>query len=135
MEAAKTAQAHDFIMSFPEGYHTLLGQGGVNLSGGQKQRVSIARALIKKPEILILDDCTSAVDVITEEQIRKALKIYIHGLTSIIIAQRISSVIGADRIIVLDDGKIAGMGRHGVLIKTCRVYQDIFQSQFGKGGV
>ena len=128
-EAAKVAQSHEFISTFPEGYNTKLGQGGVNFSGGQKQRVSIARALIKKPEILILDDCTSAVDVATEEKIREALKKYSVGLTSLIIAQRITSVIAADKIIVLDNGVAVGMGKHEELMESCRVYQDIFHSQ------
>lgn len=132
-EAARISQAHDFIASFPEGYNTMLGQGGVNFSGGQKQRVSIARALVKKPEILILDDSTSAVDVATESRIREALKGYIKGLTCFIIAQRITSVMEADRILVLDNGQIAGFGTHEELIKTCSIYQDIFQSQIGRG--
>lgn len=132
MEAAKVAQAHDFIASFPEGYNTQLGQGGVNLSGGQKQRISIARALIKKPEVLILDDCTSAVDVSTESRIRENLKKYSAELTTIIIAQRITSVMTADKIIVLDNGKIASMGTHEELMQSSKVYQDIFRSQIGK---
>jgi ATP-binding cassette subfamily B protein len=131
-EAAKLAQAHGFIEQFPEQYDTLLGQGGVNLSGGQKQRISIARALIKKPKILILDDCTSAIDLITEEKIRGGLKNYMGDLTSLIVAQRIISVMEADQIIVLDKGKIAGIGRHSELLKNCQIYQDIFISQLGK---
>jgi ATP-binding cassette, subfamily B, multidrug efflux pump len=134
-EAAKAAQAHEFISSFPEGYNTVLGQGGVNLSGGQKQRISIARALIKVPKILILDDCTSAVDVATEAKIREALKNQSNGLTAIIIAQRITSVIGADKIIVLDNGEIEGIGTHEALLDTCEVYKDIFRSQIGKEGI
>lgn len=134
-DAAKVAQAHDFISSFPEKYDTLLGQGGVNLSGGQKQRVAIARALIRKPEILILDDSTSAVDVATEGKIRESLKKFIADLTCLIIAQRITSVIDADRIIVLDNGEIAGEGTHKELMETCVVYQDIFYSQIGKEGI
>jgi ATP-binding cassette subfamily B protein len=132
IEAAKVSQAHDFIASFPEGYNTQLGQGGVNLSGGQKQRISIARALIKKPEVLILDDCTSAVDVSTESRIRENLKKYSKELTTIIIAQRITSVMTADKIIVLDNGKIASMGTHEELMQSSKVYQDIFRSQIGK---
>jgi ATP-binding cassette subfamily B protein len=131
-EAARVSQADDFIKAFPEGYHTKLGQGGVNLSGGQKQRISIARALIKKPEILILDDCTSAVDVTTETKIREALKEYSKYLTTIIIAQRITSVMGADKIVVLDNGEIASLGTHEQLMETCQIYQDIFRSQIGK---
>ncbi|KPU46090.1 putative ABC transporter ATP-binding protein [Oxobacter pfennigii] len=132
LKAAKEAQAHDFIASFPEGYNTMLGQGGVNLSGGQKQRVSIARALIKEPKILILDDCTSAVDMNTEAKIRQALRQHFNKLTCIIIAQRITSVMGADRVIVLDDGEIAGMGSHEELLNCCDVYKDIYHSQIGR---
>lgn len=134
-KAAEVAQASDFISGFPEGYGTLLGQGGVNLSGGQKQRVSIARALVRKPEILILDDSTSAVDVATEAKIREALKKYSAGLTCIIIAQRITSVMNADKIIVLDHGDVVGMGTHEELMQSCEVYQDIFRSQIGKEAV
>ncbi|MBP3966053.1 ABC transporter ATP-binding protein [Paenibacillus lignilyticus] len=130
--AARMAQAHDFIMDCPEGYDTLLGQGGVNLSGGQKQRVSIARALIRQPSILILDDCTSAVDTSTESRIKEALREYAQGLTCILIAQRMSSVMDADRIIVLDNGEIVGSGRHGELMLTCAAYQEIYRSQTGK---
>ena len=130
--AASAAQAHSFISSFPEGYETRLGQGGVNLSGGQKQRLAIARALIKSPEILILDDCTSSVDVATETEIRKALKKYFGKLTCIIVAQRITSVIDADRIIVLDKGEISCIGTHHELMESCTVYKDIFHSQIGK---
>jgi ATP-binding cassette subfamily B protein len=129
--AAAAAEAHDFITSFPEGYDTQLGQGGVNLSGGQKQRIAIARALIRKPEILILDDCTSAVDVATEARIRNALKVYAEGLTCITIAQRITSVLASDKIIVLDNGEMVGFGSHAELMKTNVVYQDIFHSQMG----
>jgi ATP-binding cassette, subfamily B, multidrug efflux pump len=132
IEACKIAQADNFIASFPEGYNTQLGQGGVNLSGGQKQRLSIARALIKKPEVLILDDCTSAVDVTTEASIRESLKKYSSELTTIIIAQRITSVMTADKIVVLDNGEIASIGVHEELIRTSKVYQDIFRSQIGK---
>ncbi|MEG1795472.1 MAG: ABC transporter ATP-binding protein [Clostridium sp.] len=134
-EAAQVAQAHEFITSLPEGYNTILGQGGVNVSGGQKQRISIARALIKKPEILILDDCTSAVDVTTEAKIRDALKEYSNKLTCIVIAQRITSVISADRIIVLENGEIVGIGKHQELMEICEVYKDIFRSQIGKEAV
>lgn len=132
IEACKIAQANNFITSFPEGYNTQLGQGGVNLSGGQKQRLSIARALIKKPEVLILDDCTSAVDVTTETSIREGLKKYSSELTTIIIAQRITSVMTADKIVVLDNGKIESIGTHEELMRTSKVYQDIFRSQIGK---
>lgn len=135
VEAAQVAQAHEFICTQPKEYNTILGQGGVNLSGGQKQRVSIARALIKKPEILILDDCTSAVDVTTEEKIREALKKYSSNLTTIIIAQRITSVMSADRILVLENGEVAGLGTHEELMKTSEVYKDIFRSQIGKEAI
>lgn len=130
--ACKAACAHDFIMSFPEQYDTLLGQGGVNLSGGQKQRLSIARALIKEPKILILDDSTSAVDMETESKIQKALK-EMKGTTIFIIAQRISSVMNADKIIVLEDGEIVAEGRHEELLKTSPIYQDIYHSQIREG--
>lgn len=133
--AARVAQAHEFISSFPEGYNTLLGQGGVNLSGGQKQRVSIARALVRNPRILIMDDSTSAVDMATEARIREGLKEYLSGLTCLIIAQRITSVMGADRILVLDNGEMAGMGTHGELMQSCEVYRDIYRSQIGKEGM
>jgi ATP-binding cassette subfamily B protein len=131
-QAAAIAQAHDFINSFPEGYDTLLGQGGVNLSGGQKQRISIARALVRHPEILILDDSTSAVDVVTEAAIREGLREYSRDLTCFIITQRITSVMRTDKILVLDAGVIVGAGKHEELMKTCTVYQEIFRSQIGK---
>lgn len=134
-QAASAAEAHEFIAAFPEGYDTFLGQGGVNLSGGQKQRVSIARALVRKPEILILDDCTSAVDVTTEARIKKALRSYSKSLTCIVIAQRITSIMDADKILVLDNGELTGIGRHEELMKTCEVYQDIFHSQIGREGI
>lgn len=132
VEAARIADAHQFIIDSPEGYDSRIGQGGVNFSGGQKQRLSIARALVKKPEILILDDSTSAVDIATERRIKQSLKNYVKGMTCIIIAQRISSVADADRIIVLDDGKIVGNGTHEELLKNCPTYQEIYLSQFGK---
>lgn len=131
-KAAQMAEAHEFISSFPEGYQTRLGQGGVNLSGGQKQRIAIARALVRNPEILILDDSTSAVDVATEVKIKEAIRQYARQITCFIIAQRISSVLDADKIIVLDNGRIVGIGVHEELIKNCHVYQEIFQSQMGK---
>lgn len=127
--AAKDAQAHDFVMSFPQQYETVLGQGGVNLSGGQQQRLSIARALLKRPVILILDDSTSAVDTATEASIRTALQKNHHNTTTIIIAQRISSIESVDRIVILDDGRIIGIGTHEELLKTNAVYQEIYQSQ------
>lgn len=132
-KVAKIAEAHEFILSFNEGYDTYLGQGGVNLSGGQKQRVSIARALIKKPSILILDDSTSAVDLITERKIRDGLKEYLKDTTTILIAQRITSVMDADKILVMDRGKIVDQGKHNELMDRCEVYKDIYYSQLGKG--
>lgn len=132
IEAASIAGAHDFIISSPEGYQTRIGQGGINFSGGQKQRISIARALIKKPEILILDDSTSAVDMETEAKIKTALRKYTNGLTCLLIAQRITSIIDADKIVVMDQGQIVGTGKHNELLSECGVYQEIFQSQMGK---
>lgn len=135
IEASKAAQAHDFIANFSEGYETKMGQRGVNVSGGQKQRLSIARAIIKKPPILILDDSTSAVDMATEAKIQKALKELMGHTTCFVIAQRISTVLDADKIIVLEDGKIVSMGNHEELLKTSAVYQDIYRSQLGEGAV
>ncbi|MDB5085393.1 MAG: transporter [Bacilli bacterium] len=131
-QSLRMAQAHEFISTSPEGYQTRIGQGGVNFSGGQKQRLSIARALVRRPEILILDDSTSAVDAATEARIKQSLKKYAQGLTCLLIAQRISSIMDADKIIVLDNGEVVGIGKHQQLIKTCQVYQEIFQSQVGK---
>ena len=130
--AAKYAQADEFINSFTDGYKTNLGQGGVNVSGGQKQRLCIARALLKKPHILILDDSTSAVDTATEAKIRESFSGMLKDTTKLIIAQRISSVIDADKIIVLDDGKIAGIGKHTQLLSDCEPYQEIYYSQMDK---
>ncbi len=127
--AAQAAQAHDFIMSFPNGYETDLGQGGVNVSGGQKQRLCIARALLKHPKIMILDDSTSAVDTATDASIRAGLKKEFGDTTVIIIAQRISSVEDADRIIVMNDGKIDGIGTHDELISNNDIYRDVYLSQ------
>lgn len=127
--AAESAQAHNFVSSFTEGYETELGQGGVNVSGGQKQRLCIARALLKKPKILILDDSTSAVDTATERRIREAFEGELKDTTKIIIAQRISSVKDADRILVIDDGKIVGEGTHASLYKDCEAYREICISQ------
>jgi len=126
------AQAHGFITSFKDGYDTELGQGGVNVSGGQKQRLCIARTLLKKPKILILDDSTSAVDTATEAKIRESFKNELKGMTKIIIAQRISSVIDADKIVVIDDGKIVGMGTHDELMQSCETYTEIYYSQMDK---
>ena len=128
-EACRDAQIHDFIASQPKGYDTELGQGGVNVSGGQKQRLCIARAMLKKPKILILDDSTSAVDTATEAQIREAFYHNLADTTVFIIAQRISSVRGADKIIVLDEGTVAGMGTHKELLQQNDIYQEILASQ------
>ena len=129
----KLAQADGFIREFPEGYDTKIVQGGNNVSGGQKQRLCIARALLKKPKILILDDSTSAVDTKTDALIRKAFREEIPNTTKLIIAQRISSIEDADQIIVLDDGKIAGIGTSEELLKTNTIYREVYESQV-KGG-
>ncbi len=129
---AENAQAHGFITSFKEGYETELGQGGVNVSGGQKQRLCIARTLLKKPKILILDDSTSAVDTATEARIRESFNNELKGTTKIIIAQRISSVIDADKIVVIDDGQITGVGSHQELMQSCEAYAEIYYSQMDK---
>lgn len=128
-KACRAAAAHDFIKSFPNGYDTYLGQGGVNLSGGQKQRVCIARALLKKPKIIILDDSTSAVDTATDKKIREAFKKELPDTTKIIIAQRVASISDADRIIVLDDGKISAVGNHDELLKNSEIYREVYESQ------
>ena len=129
---ASYAQADSFVKSFPDGYDTKLEQGGVNVSGGQKQRLCIARALLKHPKILILDDSTSAVDTATEALIRKNFAKEIPDTTKIIIAQRISSVINADKILVVDEGEIVGEGTHEELMKSCETYQEIYYSQVEK---
>jgi len=133
IEAAKVSQAHEFIMSFPKGYDTEVGQRGVGLSGGQKQRISIARAILVKPQILILDDSTSSVDVETEALIQEALEKVMEGRTSFIIAQRISSVLKADKILVLDRGQIVAEGQHKELMETSPIYREIYDSQLGGG--
>ncbi len=133
--AAQAAHAHDFIMSLPDGYETQLGRRGVNLSGGQKQRLAIARAIIKKPSILILDDSTSAVDLKTEYLIQQSLKKLMKETTCFIIAQRISAVLEADQIILLEEGKIVGSGDHEELLRVNPIYQDIYRSQLEKEGV
>ena len=128
-EAAKAAQAHDFIMSFSDGYDTQLGRGGVNLSGGQKQRICIARALLRKPKILILDDSTSAVDSNTEQKIRRNLSELLKDTTVLIITQRLNTMQSADRVIVLEDGEIDAMGKPTELLEKSKVYQEIYYSQ------
>ena len=129
IQAAKDAQAYDFIMSFPDGFDTVLDQGGVNVSGGQKQRLCIARAMLRKPAVLILDDSTSAVDSATEAAIRESFAANLKETTVIIIAQRISSVQYADEILILEDDHIAARGTHEELLATSPIYQEIYQSQ------
>ena len=133
-QACRMACADEFIERFPDGYHTHIEQGGANVSGGQKQRLCIARALLKKPKVLILDDSTSAVDTATDARIRAAFRECILGTTKLIIAQRISSVMDADRIIVLNDGRIDGFGTHEYLLKTNAIYRDVYDSQNNGGG-
>ncbi|NUM46075.1 MAG: ABC transporter ATP-binding protein [Anaerolineales bacterium] len=140
--AAQAAQAHDFIVGFPEGYETRLGQRGVNLSGGQKQRLAIARALLPHPKVLILDDSTSAVDVETESRIEAALETWgqanrddLPRSTRIVVAQRISTVLKADKIIVLEEGRVVAQGTHRELLQTSSIYREIYQSQLGDGGL
>ena len=129
IQACKDSQAHDFIMNFPDGYETNLGQGGVNVSGGQKQRLCIARALLKKPKILILDDSTSAVDTATEGKIRKALHKNMNETTKIIIAQRILSIKDADKIVVLDKGAIVAQGTFEELRQSCQLFGELVRRQ------
>jgi len=133
VEAAKAAQAHDFITKFPEGYETTVGQRGVNLSGGQKQRIAIARALLMKPKILILDDSTSSVDVATEAKIEKALDEQMNDSTRFVVAQRISTVLTADKILVLENGRMVAEGNHHQLMETSPIYREIYDSQLGEG--
>ena len=128
------ACADEFIEKMPQGYNTEIEQGGTNVSGGQRQRLCIARALLKKPKILILDDSTSAVDTATDAKIRKAFAEEIPGTTKLIIAQRISSVQGCDRIIVMDDGKVNGFGTHDELLKSNDIYREVYESQTGMSG-
>ncbi len=134
IHACKLACAHDFIMGFPDAYHHKIEQGGTNVSGGQKQRLCIARALLKKPQILILDDSTSAVDTKTDASIRKAFREEIPGTTKLIIAQRVASVQDADMIIILENGQVADVGNHAELMERCSIYQEVYYSQ-QKGGL
>ena len=129
VSACKNACAHEFIESFPDGYDTYIEQGGTNVSGGQRQRLCIARALLKNPRVLILDDSTSAVDTKTDALIRKAFSEYIPSTTKIIIAQRISSVQDADRILVLDGGKVSAFGTHEQLLAGNEIYKEVYYSQ------
>ena len=133
-EAAKLACADDFIEGFPDGYNTKIEQGGSNVSGGQKQRICIARALLKKPKVLILDDSTSAVDTATDARIRESFKKFIPETTKLIIAQRISSVMDSDKIIVMDAGRVNGFGTHEELLATNEIYRDVYESQQGGSG-
>ena len=134
IEVCKQACADEFIQTFPDKYNTYIEQGGTNVSGGQKQRLCIARALLKKPKVLILDDSTSAVDTATDARIRQAFREAIPGTTKLIIAQRISSVMDADRIIVLDDGRLNGFGTHEELLQSNEIYRDVYESQTQGGG-
>jgi len=131
--AAKAAQAHDFIMELPNHYDTHVNQRGVNLSGGQKQRIAIARALLPQPRILIMDDSTSSVDVETEREIQSALDEVMKGKTSFVVAQRISTILNADKILVLDKGRIVAEGTHKELIASSSIYKEIYDSQLGAG--
>jgi len=131
--AAKATQAHDFIMNLPQGYDTRVEERGVNLSGGQKQRLAIARALIMRPAVLILDDSTSSVDVETETKIQDAMKDWLQGSTSFVVAQRISTVLHADKIVVIDQGQVAAQGTHTELMQSSPIYQEIYASQLGDG--
>lgn len=132
--AAKMAQAHEFISHLPDGYDAIVGQRGVNLSGGQKQRIAIARALLMKPVVLVLDDSTSAVDTATEAKIQAALDAWPNAPTRVVVAQRIGSVMNADHILVLDNGRIVAQGSHDQLLATSPIYREIYQSQMGNGG-
>jgi ATP-binding cassette subfamily B protein len=132
--AAQAAQAHDFIVALPNGYESQVEERGVNLSGGQRQRIAIARALLVSPSILILDDSTSAVDMETEFKIQQALAMLMAGRTTFIVAQRISSVLKADQILVLDAGRIAAQGTHRQLLSSSPIYREIYHSQMGSNG-
>ena len=133
VEACKLAQADDFVRSFPDGYDTMIEQGGTNVSGGQKQRLCIARALLKRPKILILDDSTSAVDTKTDALIRAGFAEYIPETTKIIIAQRVASVENADLIIVMDNGRISAMGKHAELLEKSDIYREVYEQQTNGG--
>ncbi len=134
-EAARTAQASEFIEGKPDRYHSEISQGGTNVSGGQKQRLSIARALLKKPEILILDDCTSALDATTEARVLAGIRRESAGMTVLLVSQRISTVMKADHILCMEDGRICGFGSHEELMAACEPYKAIYRSQIGDEGV
>jgi ATP-binding cassette subfamily B multidrug efflux pump len=133
LEVLKSVDLLSFVNKQPEGLETILGRGGVNLSGGQKQRMAIARALLTNPQVLILDDATSAVDVVTEQQIKRALDAWPNPLTVVMVVQRIAMAMGADKIIVMDDGKMVGFDPHEVLLENCQVYRELYDSQIGNG--
>ena len=128
-EALSVAQTEHFISKLPKGLDSFVSQGGKNFSGGQKQRLSIARALVKKPEVYVFDDSFSALDFKTDAKLRAALKTYVGDSTMIVVAQRVSSILDADTIVVLNEGKVAGIGNHEDLLKNCPIYQDIVKSQ------
>ena len=129
IEACRQACADEFIEQMPEGYNTYIEQGGTNVSGGQRQRICIARALLKRPKVLILDDSTSAVDTATDSHIRAAISAHVEGLTKVIISQRILSIKDADRIIVMENGRVAAFDTHEKLLETCGIYKDIYDMQ------
>ena len=133
IEACRLSQAHEFVESFPAGYDTMIEQGGTNVSGGQKQRLCIARALLKKPRVLVLDDSTSAVDTKTDAFIRAGFRKFIPETTKIIIAQRVASVQDADMIVVMDNGRIAAVGRHDELLQSCTIYREVYEQQTNGG--
>ena len=133
--ACAIARADEYIDRFPDGYDTVLEQNAANLSGGQRQRLLIARAILKKPRILILDDSTSAVDMATDEHIRRCLRTALPGATKVIIAQRINSIMSCDRIVVLDQGRLADMGTHQELLSRSHIYRDVYESQMREGAV
>jgi ATP-binding cassette subfamily B multidrug efflux pump len=132
--AAETAQALEFILAMPDGFQTMIAQGGTNVSGGQKQRLAIARALVRRPEVLVLDDCTSSVDSLTEAEILRAVR-RAAGCTCILITQRVSAAAAADMILVLEDGRAVGAGTHDTLVRGCAVYRDICIAQLGREAV
>lgn len=134
IRVCKMACAHEFIEQFPDQYETYIEQGGSNVSGGQKQRLCIARALLKKPKILILDDSTSAVDTATDSKIRQAFATEIPDTTKLIIAQRVSSVQNADKVVVMDNGRVVDFGTHEELLEKSEIYRDVYESQTGGGG-